>query len=266
MDIEKIKKEIINKLNETEREHDVKIVFAIESGSRGWGFESPDSDFDCRFVYTRRKDSYLTVLEKKDFIEYDVDSIFDVNGWDLEKFIKHIMKSNSTLHEWLSSNVIYIKNDECTKLLQDLALDFFNPISACYHYMSMAKKKFNVVLSDDCKIKTYFYVLRPLANVRYICEHKQIPPMEYFKTLEMINVSSKVKEEINKLYDLKITVEEKYKAEANKVLIDYFESEIEYLETEMKNIKFTKFEDKEKCDIIFREILDRMWDCEGNNK
>ncbi len=265
MDVNKVREDIIKKLKDTELEKDVKVVFAIESGSRGWGFESPDSDFDCRFVYVRKKDSYITVLDKQDFIEYDVDKIFDINGWDLEKFLKHVMKSNATLQEWLSSNVVYSKNEECTKMLRELAEDFFNPIAACHHYLSMAKKKFDVVLSNECKIKTYFYVLRPLANVRYICEYKKIPPMEYFKTLDMIEVSKEVKAEIQKLYDLKITVEEGYKVETNKILLDYFKNEIEFFENEIKNISYTKFENKEKVDEVFREIIDRMWDIEGSN-
>lgn len=104
-----IREQIINKLINTEKDEDAKIIFAIESGSRGWGFESPNSDFDCRFVYTRKKDSYISILNKKDFIEYDVDKIFDINGWDLEKFIKHLLKLNATCLEWLASKVIYIK-------------------------------------------------------------------------------------------------------------------------------------------------------------
>lgn len=42
---------IIKELRRIEREYDVKILLAVESGSRAWGFASPDSDFDVRFIY-----------------------------------------------------------------------------------------------------------------------------------------------------------------------------------------------------------------------
>ena len=33
-----------------EREYRVRVLYAAESGSRAWGFPSPDSDFDIRFT------------------------------------------------------------------------------------------------------------------------------------------------------------------------------------------------------------------------
>lgn len=257
--MDEIRKQIIDKLIETEKVHNVKIVFAIESGSRGWGFESPDSDYDCRFVYVREKDSYITVQQKKDFIEYDVDKIFDINGWDLEKFLKHIIKSNATLLEWLKSNVIYMKNEQCTDILLNLGEDFFNPISVSYHYLSMAKKKFDIINSDECAIKTYFYVLRPLANLRYIYILNKIPLMEYFDTLKEINIQDEVVAEIKALYDLKVKVDERYKVDKNEVLINYFKKEIEFFEKEINNLKHVKNGDLSKCDEAFINIIERMW-------
>ncbi len=254
-----IREEIIDKLKDTEVKHDVKIVFAIESGSRGWGFESPDSDYDCRFVYVKEMKDYLTVQDKVDYIEYEVDEVFDINGWDLKKFLSHILKSNANLLEWLSSNVVYLKNEECTALLEEVGKEFFNPTSVSHHYLSMAKKKYDVVLSEECKIKTYFYVLRPLANLRYIYEHKKMPYMEYFKTLDEIDIDEDVKREIIKLYDLKISVAESYIVEENRVLVDYFKREIEFFNNELKKMKYDKNRNTDKIDDVFRAIIDRMW-------
>lgn len=92
-----IKAKIMQKLSETEAHYNVKIPLAIESGSRGWGFASPDSDYDCRFVYVHERDWYLSVLDKSDIIEYAADPIYDVNGWDIKKVLQHIMKSNAVM-------------------------------------------------------------------------------------------------------------------------------------------------------------------------
>jgi len=80
---------IMQKLAETEQQYNVKIPLAIESGSRGWGFASPDSDYDCRFVYVYPKDWYLSVFEQRDIIEYAVDPVYDVNGWNVKKALQH---------------------------------------------------------------------------------------------------------------------------------------------------------------------------------
>ena len=50
---------IREKLKEIEQREGCRILLAVESGSRAWGFASPDSDYDVRFIYVRPKESYL---------------------------------------------------------------------------------------------------------------------------------------------------------------------------------------------------------------
>ena len=99
------------KLLDIEKEHDVKILYAVESGSRAWGFESSDSDYDVRFVYAHRKNWYLNILPKKDVIEYPITDEFDYSGWDLRKTMFLINKSNPVFFEWLKSPIVYFKNN-----------------------------------------------------------------------------------------------------------------------------------------------------------
>ena len=61
--------EINEKLNEIEQKEGVRILHAVESGSRAWGFASPDSDYDVRFVYVRPAEDYLRLDEPRDVIE-----------------------------------------------------------------------------------------------------------------------------------------------------------------------------------------------------
>lgn len=99
--------EVDQALDTIEREQAVTIPLAVESGSRAWGFPSPDSDYDCRFIYVRRFDSYLTPWPMRDVIEVPLERELDLNGWDLGKALKLMLKGNAVILEWLQSPVIY---------------------------------------------------------------------------------------------------------------------------------------------------------------
>jgi len=98
---------IQKKLLQIEKEHSVKILYAVESGSRAWGFESTDSDYDVRFIYANPKNWYLNILPKRDVIEYPINDEFDYSGWDLRKALFLLNKSNPVLFEWLKSPIVY---------------------------------------------------------------------------------------------------------------------------------------------------------------
>ena len=108
---------ILSQLKEIEAEEDVRILFAIESGSRAWGFPSPDSDFDVRFVYAHSEDWYLSVYPGRDVIEKPLVDDWDVNGWDIRKAIGLLMKPNPVLLEWMSSPVNYMWNEDAVSAL-----------------------------------------------------------------------------------------------------------------------------------------------------
>jgi len=99
---------ILSELRNLEVREDVRILFAVESGSRAWGFASPDSDFDVRFVYARRQDWYLSLLPGRDVIELPLIGDDDINGWDIRKALNLALKPNPVLLEWLSSPIQYI--------------------------------------------------------------------------------------------------------------------------------------------------------------
>ena len=254
-----IKEMIMQKLMETEIRYNVKIPFAIESGSRGWGFASPDSDYDCRFIYVHRKDWYLSVLKKKDIIEYAAGPVFDVNGWDLKKVLQHIIKSNAVMFEWLSSNGIYIKDEYITHLLQGTAENFFNPIAVSYHYLSLAKNQLaQLITEDEAKLKHYFYILRPLANLNYIHQYSKMPYMEYDRTLAETEVAREIFAAINELQAIKAVAEESYKIKQNEQLLNYFRQEIELFTERLKRMKFAKNRNYEQVDTVFREIIEKV--------
>ena len=99
--------EIKNKLCEIEQKENVRIIHCIESGSRSWGFASPDSDFDARFIYVRPTEYYLKLEKTRDVIEWELNDVYDINGWDIKKALELLHKSNPTLFEWNSSPIVY---------------------------------------------------------------------------------------------------------------------------------------------------------------
>lgn len=255
-----IKVAIMKKLAETEKQYDVKIPLALESGSRAWGFASPDSDYDCRFIYVHQKDWYVTVFEKRDVIEYAADPVYDINGWDLKKVLRHIMKSNAVMFEWLLSNVTYIHDPYTADLLQDLAEDFFNPIAAGYHYLSIVKNKLAEILAEDeTKLKRYFYVLRPIANLNFMYQHRKIPYTEYDRTLAETNTAPEILSAVQELLAVKSVSDESHTIKQHELLISYFQQEIALFTERLHSMKCKNNRNPEKADTVFKEIIERVW-------
>ncbi len=169
------------KLRELEEEHQVKILLAVESGSRAWGFASPDSDFDVRFIYKRGRDSYLRLDEQRDVIELPVDDTWDVNGWDLNKTLRLLMKSNPTLYEWMNSPIVYLKAEGAERM-RPLLEEYFSRKNMLYHYVNTARRTIKEQLSgDEVKPKKYFYALRPVLACLWIMERQTAPPVLFEK-------------------------------------------------------------------------------------
>jgi hypothetical protein len=167
-------------LNRIEVEHDVRILYACESGSRGWGFDSTDSDWDVRFIYCHPRDWYLSVEERRDVIELPIGDLLDVNGWDLRKSLRLMKKSNPVLLEWLSSPIVYREDAEAMSAYRAIAMEFYQPAACLHHYLHMAKGNFREYLQGETVwLKKYFYVLRPVLACLWIERKLGVVPMVF---------------------------------------------------------------------------------------
>ena len=204
-----VRTRVMAELDEVERHDDVTVLFACESGSRGWGFASPDSDYDVRFVYVHRRDWYLRVEPQRDVIERPLDDVLDVSGWELRKALQLLHRSNPTLLEWLDSPVVYREDTRWAPRLKSLATAFFSPLRGRHHYLSMAKKNFRGYLQGDTvRYKKYLYVLRPLLAVRWIDAGLGMPPMRFADLVAGTVRDSALLQEIDTLLMLKMRVGE----------------------------------------------------------
>ncbi|MDO5625754.1 MAG: nucleotidyltransferase domain-containing protein [Pseudomonadota bacterium] len=176
-----VRTRILAALQDIERQHRVTVLFACESGSRGWGFASPDSDYDVRFIYVNRLPWYLSVQPRRDVIELPISDVLDVSGWDLRKALGLLRESNPTLLEWLRSPIVYRQDDAAMAAFHTLAHTHFSRVRAWHHYVAMAKKNFREYLQgDEVRTKKYLYVLRPLLAARWIAMHDEgVPPMRF---------------------------------------------------------------------------------------
>lgn len=181
---------IIHNLSLLEKERKIKILYAVESGSRAWGFSSINSDYDVRFLYVHNLDYYLSISNNlKDTIQKIFDDQYvyvnelDFSGWELKKSLRLFAKSNPCLLEWLDSPIIYHQDDMFIYKLRELRDKYFDPKSSIYHYLHMARNNFDIFLQKDkVKLKKYFYVLRPILCCSWIFRTKTHAPM-LFDTL-----------------------------------------------------------------------------------
>jgi len=201
----KVREKVLESLTDIEAKHDVKILFACESGSRGWGFASPDSDYDVRFVYVHRLSWYLTVEPGRDVIELPISDELDVSGWDLRKALYLLHRSNPTLLEWLDSPVIYRQDESMSAELRNLVPKFFSAERTRYHYLSMAKKNFHEHLQgDEVRLKKYLYALRPLLAMQWVDRGLGFPPMRFADLAERLVSDQTLLDEINQLLEIKM--------------------------------------------------------------
>lgn len=232
----KIMQEIIPaKLQEIEQRENIRILHCVESGSRAWGFASPDSDYDVRFIYVRPLEFYLRLDKTRDVIEWQLDETLDINGWDLQKALRLLYSSNPTLFEWNNSPIIYKTTPEWAEVSSIIDY-FFQRKAGLYHYLSTAKKNYREYLKGDIvRLKRYFYVLRPILACRWILE-KQTPPPILFSELADACLDKSLVPAVSDLLQLKMKTPELGVGPRIGVINDYLDSSIEEIDEIVKNI------------------------------
>ncbi len=175
-----MQKNIAQLLANIEREKNVRILYACESGSRAWGFHSEDSDYDIRFIYAAHPEIYLGVTDLQDTIEIAIKDDLDPGGWDVRKALRLLAKSNGPLIEWLQSPIVYLDRDGFRETWQTLSQDILQPTKLRHHYMGLAVQINRRKLAEDApSAKSYLYVMRALLAVRWIESRGTAPPVPF---------------------------------------------------------------------------------------
>ena len=256
---------IQEKLKEIEAQFGVKVLFAVESGSRAWGFPSTDSDYDVRFVYIHQPDWYLAIDPqgigvKRDVIEMPINDMLDISGWEITKALRLFRKSNPPFLEWMYSEIQYYEAYSFKEKLKGVEDEIFFPNASLYHYLNMAKSNYRTHLSkEQVKIKKYFYALRPVLAAAWIKERQTIPPIDFYDLMEALVPEGMLKEEILDLLERKKAGEELDLEHRIPAIHQFLDSEIEALEAYAKTLPPRIGDPTDKLDSLFRETLKQVW-------
>lgn len=247
--------EIQNKLREIEEREGVKILHAVESGSRAWGFASPDSDYDVRFVYVRPKNDYLRLDEPKDVIDWQLDEVYDINGWDIKKALRQFVKGNATLFEWSGSSVVY-HTTETWKQIAAVAGQYFSEKTAICHYYGTAKNTYHEYLTGETvRYKKYFYALRPLLAAEYIETYHKAPPV-LFDDLLKLNLPQELRTAIDELLEAKKRTTEKEENPQMPTIRMFIEYELEKQKEIADALPDDHNKDLSSINQLFRDVID----------
>lgn len=227
---DEIRTEIMYRLGRAEEEHGVRILFAVESGSRAWGFASPNSDYDVRFIYAHEPSWYQAVdlEERRDVIEYPIVDDIDLNGWDVRKALRLFWKSNPAFVEWIQSPITYMDKSLFRAGAMSILPNVYAPEKGIYHYRSMAKTNYRGYLREEVvPLKKYFYVLRPLLAARWVQQYECAAPIEFERLLTLLERGQPVLAEVRKLLEKKRNSPELGRSAAVPILNAFIEAELD---------------------------------------
>ena len=250
-------KELIQeKLREIEQREECRILLAVESGSRAWGFASPDSDYDVRFIYVRPEKAYLRLDRTRDVIEVPINDELDINGWDIDKTLRLLHKSNPTVFEWFSSPIIY-QTSAFADQFRPIMQKYFSSKAGLWHYLHMAEGNYRDYLRGEMvRAKKYFYVLRPILACKWILEKGTPPPM-LFADLVKSELPEDLSETVCQLLDLKMNSPEIKDIQRIDQLNRYLDTGIVSVKEQIEKLPDAPVQDWNELNELFFSVLER---------
>lgn len=193
--------------------HDVTILFAVESGSRAWGFASPDSDFDVRFIYREPIDRMIRLFEPRQVIAETIEipglPPIDMVGWSLKKALQLGTASNPQFCEWCMRAPSYREAPGFREEMQAVA-GHSSPRVLAHHYRGLARKTMASYLQKpgDPVAKKYLYAIRSTLSAAYMIAHPVTgvtPPILFEDLRAAVPSPASVEKDIDALLAFKAT-------------------------------------------------------------
>lgn len=214
------------RLEQVEAQHGVRILYAAEGGSRCWGYNAPDSDYDVRFVYLQAAEWY-EAGGQRDVIELPLADGLDISGWELRKALRLTLGGNAALLEWLASPQVYRQHPAACRLLRNLGQEHFAGDAAYWHYLSAARKNYRGRKREQqLRLKKYLYVLRPLLAAQWLLRWRSMPPLRLGELADQTLDDTRLRDELAGLLALKSAGGAPEYGPATPGLHDYIEREM----------------------------------------
>jgi predicted nucleotidyltransferase len=244
------------------RDHGVSIPLAIESGSRAWGFPSPDSDYDCRFIFVRPAAHYLSPWQRRDVIEMPLAGDLDVNGWELGKALKLLLKGNAVIIEWLTSPIVYEMDQEFRQGFLRLARATADRTLIARHYLHLGERQRRAYFQDEKEIplKKIFYALRPAAALRWLRlrPEEAVAPMHFPTLLNECDPPPEIKEIAAALLSKKAITRELGKGPLPRPIGEFIDREFELARAGLLGEKCPIDQTKAQAEAFFRNTVLRL--------
>ncbi len=237
------------------RSDGLRILFAIESGSRAWGFPSPDSDYDCRFIFVRPPRQHLVLEQPRDVIEFPIEGDVDAGGWDLRKALLLALSGNAVVVEWANSPIVYEEIDGFRPRLLALLQQIVDPAKVVRHYLGLARSHIVRLggFDDEVKLKRVFYLLRPLIALDWMEQRGfgSLPPMNMMECLAQSEIAADAADEIHLLVEAKARTREMGTDRVPTAIARY--AEARYAHHQMNMLAEKRNEAQRKLDRVLAE-------------
>jgi predicted nucleotidyltransferase len=241
-----------------------RVLFAIESGSRAWGFPSPDSDYDCRFIYVRPPRQHLALEQPRDVIEFPIEGDVDTGGWDLRKALLLALSGNAVVVEWANSPMVYEEIEGFRPRLLSLLEEIVDPTRVAQHYLGLARSHVSRIggFDGEVKLKRLFYLLRPLIELDWMEQRRfaKLPPMNMLECLDQSEVEPIAADDIRSLVGLKAETREMGVGKMPPVIARYVEARYSYHAANMPNVtrdESRRRRDRALAEAFYREEAER---------
>lgn len=252
---------ICAKLEDIERKYDVRVLLAVESGSRAWGFASPDSDYDVRFIYVHRKEWYLSLFPGRDVIEeMDSETDLDVAGWDLRKALILMSKGNAMFVEWLGSPICYVKDEVFFDEILSLKDLYFHKAHCVHHYFHMATNHDERYIEKrGCELKRFMYYSRGLLASRWAFEKGTYPPVPYMDLVNAEVADESMRESIRLLVRMKSDSKEHDTRIVDEKVVNWFSELQRTISESFQELHKEEIPGICRLDGFFLETLENVW-------
>ncbi len=252
-----MKEAIKGMLEHLEFIYGIKVLFAIEQGSRTWGLDDEGSDYDVKFVYVHKLDKYLDMNKPRDYIEYQSDDeLINIVGFDIYKFAGLFSKSNPAGIEWIRSCIVHY--GKVPLAFKWLAEKEFDPIALFFHYKSLCKGNYvkYVASGNNVTPKRYLSIMRAIVCALYIKKYNKLPPNNFYACYGLVtdDMNNDITYQINAIIQRKYNGNGRDVIERKVILDNYIEAflndkdndipkrrmDIEAVNREVKNIVYNQ--------------------------